>query len=199
MIHTIPYKIPAPMLVNLEKGNYDKIILFALAVFGTHKIKEFINDPNESIENRIDKALFSQWADKLKGEQLIEEYELDDETYYRITSKGEEEVLNYPEVLNIKKMFEGYFGPIEKGKELSSKSVSGYKITYKDYIFGFLSLFWRLDSFLIEKEFERIGPDNTEVIFQKRFELEQDKYQILLDFAKTKDLLIAEVESEDII
>ena len=159
MIHTIPYKIPAPILVNLEKGNYDKIILFTLAVFGTHKIKEFINDPNESIENRIDKALFSQWADKLKGEQFIEEYELDDETYYRITSKGEEEVLNYPEVLNIKKMFEGYFGPIEKGKELSSKSVSGYKITYKDYIFGLLTIVWRLDSFLIAEEFDKIGPD----------------------------------------
>ncbi|MCK4287387.1 MAG: AMP-binding protein, partial [Candidatus Lokiarchaeota archaeon] len=100
-----------------------------------------------------------QWADKLKGAQFIEEYELDDETYYRITSKGEEEVLNYPEVLNIKKIFEGYFGPIEKGKELSSKSVSGYRITYKNYIFGLLTIVWRLDSFLIPREFDKIGPD----------------------------------------
>ncbi len=153
MIQTIPYKIPAPILVNLESGNYDKIILFTLGAFGAHKIKELINNPRESIENRMDKALFSQWADKLKEKQFIEEYKRDDETYYRITSKGEEEVLSYPEILNITKMFEGYFGPIEKGKDLSSKSVSGYKITYNDYIFGFLSLLWRLDSFFIEKEF----------------------------------------------
>lgn len=47
------------------------------------------------------------------------------------------------------------------------------------------------------RTYERRGqPDNSEVIFQKRFELEQEKYQILLAFAKTKDLLIAEVENE---
>ncbi len=159
MIHTIPHKIPAPILVNLEKGNYDKIILFALAVFGTHKIKEFINNTNESIENRMDKTIFSQWAEKLKEKQFLEEYELDDEKYYRITSKGEDEVLSYPEVLNFIKMFEEIFGPIEKGKELSSKSVSGYEITYKDHIFGLLTLVWRLNSFLLKEEFEKIGPD----------------------------------------
>ncbi|MHA2039218.1 MAG: AMP-binding protein, partial [Promethearchaeota archaeon] len=159
MMHTIPYKIPAPILVSLEKGNYDKIILFALAVFGTHKIKELINNPNESIENRMDKAVFLQWADKLKKKQFIEEYELDDEIYYRISTKGEDEVLSYPEVLTIIKMFEEIFGPIEKEKKVSSKSVSGYKITYKDHIFGLLTLVWRLNSFLIKDAYEKIGPD----------------------------------------
>ena len=49
------------------------------------------------------------------------------------------------------------------------------------------------------RTYERRGQqDNSEVIFQKRFELEQEKYQILLGFAKTKDLLIAEVETEDL-
>jgi citronellyl-CoA synthetase len=158
-MHTIPYKIPAPILVSLEKGNYDKIILFALAVFGTHKIKELINNPNESIENRMDKAVFLQWADKLKKKQFIEEYELDDEIYYRISTKGEDEVLSYPEVLTIIKMFEEIFGPIEKEKKVSSKSVSGYKITYKDHIFGLLTLVWRLNSFLIKDAYEKIGPD----------------------------------------
>ena len=47
------------------------------------------------------------------------------------------------------------------------------------------------------RTYERRGePDNKDLIFQKRFELEQEKYQILLAFAKTKDLLIAEVENE---
>ena len=151
MIHTIPNKIPQPILVNLEKGNYDKIILFALAVFGSHKLRELVNNPNESIENRMDGELFSQWAEKLKREQLIEEDMLDDEIYYRITSKGEDEVLSYPEILNVIKMFEEIFGPIVEGKNLSSKPVSGYNITYKNFIFGLLTLVWRLDSFLIKE------------------------------------------------
>ena len=159
MINTIPHKIPGLIREHLEKGNYDKIILFSLAVYGSHKLKEFVNNPGESIDNRMDKALFFQWADKLKKNQFIEEYELDDEISYRISSKGEDEVLSYPEVLNIIKMFEEIFGPIEKGKNLSSKSVSGYRITYKDYIFGLLTLLWRLDSFLLKGEFDKIGPD----------------------------------------
>ncbi|MFW9941122.1 MAG: long-chain-acyl-CoA synthetase [Candidatus Thorarchaeota archaeon] len=159
MINTIPYKIPDLVLINLDKGNYDKIILFALGVFGSHKLTEFINDPGESIENRMDKMVFFKWAEKLKEEQLIEEFTLDDEIRYRITSKGEDRLLEYIEDTNILKIFEETRGPIEKESSLSSKSVSGYKITYKDYVFGLLSLVWRLGTFRLEKEFEKIGPD----------------------------------------
>ncbi|MFX1531365.1 MAG: long-chain-acyl-CoA synthetase [Promethearchaeota archaeon] len=158
MIHTIPYKIPEPILVNLEKENYDKIILFALGVFGPHKMKELINNPKNSIENRMNKVLFSQWVEKLKEDQLIEEFEIYEEKNFRITSKGEDELLSYIENLGILKILEQYIGPIEK-KEVTSKSVSGFRITYKDYVFGLLSLIWRLDTFLIPNEFEKIGPD----------------------------------------
>lgn len=49
------------------------------------------------------------------------------------------------------------------------------------------------------RTYERRGePDYKEIIFQKRFELEQEKYQILLAFAKAKQLLIAEVETEQL-
>lgn len=52
----------------------------------------------------------------------------------------------------------------------------------------------------MKRTYERRGqPDFKTLVFQKRFELEQDKYQILLGFAKTKDLLIAEIESEDLL
>ena len=172
MINTIPNKIPEPILVNLEKGIYDKIILFALAVFGSHKLKELVNDPSKSIENRMDEAVFSQWVEKLKGAQLIEEFELDDEINFRITSKGKDEILNYIDNLGILKILEANIGPIEKDKDLSSKSVSGYKITYQDYVFGLLSLFWRFDSFFIEKEFEKIGrnavkfPNNKALLYE---------------------------------
>ncbi|MFX0005052.1 MAG: AMP-binding protein, partial [Candidatus Hermodarchaeota archaeon] len=155
----MPYKIPAVVLVNLDKGIYDKIILFALGIFGSHKLKELINDPGESIENRMDETLFFKWATKLKGEQLIEEFISDDEIHYRITSKGEDKLLEYIEATNILKLFEETRGPIEKETSKSSKSVSGYQITYKDYVFGLMSLVWRLNSFRLEEEFEKIGPD----------------------------------------
>ncbi|MHA2324092.1 MAG: long-chain-acyl-CoA synthetase, partial [Promethearchaeota archaeon] len=140
-------------------GNYDKIILFTLAVFGSHKLKELVNNPSKSIENRMDDALFSQWAEKLKEKQYIEEFELDDEINFRITSKGEDELLSYIKNLGILKILEEKLGPIEKQKEVSSKSVSGFRITYKDYIFGLLSLIWRSDTFFIGSEFVNILPD----------------------------------------
>ncbi|MFX1457530.1 MAG: long-chain-acyl-CoA synthetase, partial [Promethearchaeota archaeon] len=187
MIPTIPDKIPELILVNLEEGNYDKIILFTLAVFGSHKLKELVNDPKESIENRMDKALFFQWAEQLKETQLIEEYELDEEIYYRITSKGKEELLNYLENINILDRVENLLGPIDKEKELSSKSVSGYILSYQDYIFGLLSIIWRLDTILLTSEFEKIGPD-------KKVSLGKCLERNAVRFANNKALLYEDQE-----
>lgn len=58
MIDTIPDKIPKQILKNIRKEQYDKVILFTLAVFGTHKLKEFVNDPKKYIKNKMDKAKF---------------------------------------------------------------------------------------------------------------------------------------------
>ncbi|MFW9824360.1 MAG: long-chain-acyl-CoA synthetase, partial [Candidatus Thorarchaeota archaeon] len=124
-----------------------------------HKLKEFINNHVESIDNRMEPEKFSQWAEKLKAEQLIDKYILDNELYYRITPKGGDKLLAYIESINILKIIEQYFGTIQKDRAMNSKSVSGYRITYKDYVFGLLSLIWRLDSFLIGSEFEKIGPE----------------------------------------
>ncbi|MFW9897611.1 MAG: AMP-binding protein, partial [Candidatus Thorarchaeota archaeon] len=187
MIPTVPDKIPELILVNLEEGNYDKIILFTLAVFGPHKLKELVNNPNESIENRMDKALFFQWAEQLKETQLIEEYKLDEEISYRITSKGKEELLNYLENINILDRVENLLGPIDKEKELSSKSVSGYIISYQDYIFGLLSIIWRLDTILLTSEFEKIGPD-------KKVSLGKCLERNAVKFANNKALLYEDQE-----
>jgi len=162
MIATIPDKIPKQILKNIKKEQYDKVILFTLAVFGTYKLSEFVNDPKNSIKNRMDKTKFLEWTDQLKKQQYIEEYELDDEIYYRITSKGGDEILEYLKDLKIFKILESsfmeYFDPTEK-KDIPSKSISSYTISYKDFIFGLFSIYWRLNSFLIPKEFEKIGPD----------------------------------------
>jgi len=156
MIDTIPDKIPKQILKNLKKGFYDKIILFSLAVFGSHKLKEFVNDPNKSIKNRMDKALFLKWVDQLKEKQFIEEFMLDDEIYYKITSEGEDEIMKYLISLKIFKKIENilidYIDPTEKDKVVPSKSISNYTINYKDFVFGLYSLYWRLDSFQITKE-----------------------------------------------
>ena len=83
MIPTIPDKIPRQILRNIKKEQYDKVILFTLAVFGSHKLSEFVNDPKNFIKNRMDKIKFLEWTEKLKKKRYIEEYELDDEIYYR--------------------------------------------------------------------------------------------------------------------
>jgi len=163
MINTIPDKIPEPLRVNLETKDYDKIILFTLAVFGHHKLSELVNDSSESLQNRMEKELFIQWKDQLIDNHLIEEYELDDELNYRITSKGEEEIMKYLRESGILELLEtnlsGFFEPVKEDVNLPSQSISGYTVTYKDFVFGLLSLMWRIDTFLITEEFEKIGPD----------------------------------------
>ena len=163
MINTIPDKIPKQILKNLKKGIYDKIILFALGVFGSHKLREFVNDPNNSIKKRMDKALFLDWVDQLKEKEFIEEFEIDNEINYIITPKGEDEILKYLISLKIFKSLEkiliDFIDPTEKNNVVPSKSVYSYTINYKDFVFGLYSLYWRLDSFQITKEFEKIGPD----------------------------------------
>jgi hypothetical protein len=48
------------------------------------------------------------------------------------------------------------------------------------------------------RTYERNGIQDPQVtIAQKRFEFEQQKYRILLQYAKNKDLLIEEVEEEE--
>ncbi|GAG44080.1 unnamed protein product, partial [marine sediment metagenome] len=127
MINTIPDKIPKQILKNLKKGIYDKIILFALGVFGSHKLREFVNDPNNSIKKRMDKALFLDWVDQLKEKEFIEEFELDNEINYIITPKGEDEILKYLISLKILKRLEkiliDFIDPTEKNNVVPSKSV----------------------------------------------------------------------------
>ncbi|MHA1885409.1 MAG: AMP-binding protein, partial [Promethearchaeota archaeon] len=186
MINTIPDKIPEPIRVNLQNKNYDKIILFTLAVFGHHKLRELINDPSESLQNRMEKEVFLQWKDKLIDNHLIEEYELDDELNYRITSKGEEEFMKDLRQSGILEQMETefpfFFEPVKDDLNLPSQSISGYTVTYKDFVFGVLSLLWRIDTFIIAEEFEKIGPD-------KKVSLGKCLERNAIKFANNKALL----------
>jgi len=149
---TIPDKIPKRLIREIKKEKYDSAILFALAVYGSHKMKELVNDPKNLIENRMDKEIFQRWAVKLTESNFIKEYNLDNEVYFKITSEGEDELMNVIEnnsVLRIIKnrlisTFDEFFGEsiINEGADFNSKS--RYTLSYKDYVFGLFSIDWRL-------------------------------------------------------
>ncbi len=166
LINTIPHKIPKQLLKKLEKREYDDIILFALGIYGPHEQNELVNSPENAIFNRMDREIFIQSARKLKEIALIEDFILNDEIYYRITPKGEEKLMKRFEssriVRRMLKTFAYLFGSFEKENELASKSISGYHLTYKDYIFGLLSYHWRMKTFReIQCKFNEIGPEKN--------------------------------------
>ena len=148
---TIPDKLPEETLNNLKEGKYDDVILFTLAVFGPHRLDEFVNNPSNSIENRMDEKLFHKFAEQLIIDNSIIKYTKFGEIYYQITSKGEDFVLknveDNPDVKSHINTFNDVLGISKKNEEVESVSTSKYRIRYKDYIFGLLSLVWRLDSF----------------------------------------------------
>ncbi len=154
-INTIPDKIPRRILRGLRKEKYDNLILFTLGVYGSHRLDELINDPNKSIENRMEEKLFYKWAEELKNNNLIEEYKKDNNKYYKITSKGKDELLSQIEnspplsrlVERLISTFDSILGGTVSEKKIESKSISGDTISYRDYIFSLLSMDWRLESF----------------------------------------------------
>jgi len=148
MINTIPAKIPKRILRNMKEDKYDNIILFTLAVYGPHKLQELVNDPQNSIIDRLDEKFFDKWIEALKTNDFVEEYKFDGEMWYKITPNGEDELLSRLEdTPSLKRFlhqlivtFEGFLGPISPDLEIQSKSITGYKLRYKDFIFGILSI-----------------------------------------------------------
>ncbi len=161
-INTIPEKLPKKFLIRLKRGKYDDALLFTLAVFGPHKLKELVNDVSNSIFDRMDEKLFHDWANKLKIHGFIEEYRMDDEFYYKATEEGKDELLSRVEnsfmTRYLKKFFSQWLGPIEHEKE--NKSKSSKVLRYRDLIFGLLSVYWRLyDFFNAIKNSDKDVPD----------------------------------------
>ena len=149
---TIPDKIPKRLLREMRKEKYDNVILFALAVYGSHKMEELVNDLTIPIENRMDRDVFQKWTVKLIDSNLIKEYYLNNEVYYKITSEGEDELMMRIEKINpLRQMrdrlistFDEFFGGSIVNKDKDSSIISGYQLSYNDYVFGLLSIDWRL-------------------------------------------------------
>jgi len=162
-INTIPDKLPKKFVIRLKRGKYDDALLFTLAVFGPHKLKELVNDASNSIIDRMDEKLYHEWANKLKTYGFIEEYKENNELYFKATEKGKDELLSRVEntfmVRYLKRFFSEWLGPIES--KMKYKSQSPYVLKYRDIIFGFLSVYWRLsDFFYAIQENKKAGPDD---------------------------------------
>ncbi len=183
-ISTIPNRVPKPLLRDLKNEKYDNIILFALAAYGPHKLKEFINDPKKSIENRMDETIFHKWVEDLKNATFIEEYQRDGETMYKITPQGEDEFMNRLEsitslnrlVNRLFKTFEGFFGPLPPKKEVKSKPTSGNVMSYKHYVFGLLSINWHLNSLFEAGDYAKTLGSEEKVSLGMLFENNAVKY-----------------------
>jgi len=168
--NTIPDKIPKPLLRELVKKKYDNIILFALAVFGPHKMKELVNGPTIPIENRMDEKIFHKWASELKNSHLIEEYNLDNEIYYKITAEGEDELMKRIENKSLLRhlrdslisTFDEILGGSTKNNTSYSKTLSRYTMSYKDFVFGLFSINWRLpEMFEVGDKAGELSPDKN--------------------------------------
>jgi len=177
-INTIPDKLPKKFLIRLKRGKYDDALLFTLAVFGPHKLKELVNDVVTSITDRMDEKLFHEWVTKLKTHGFIEEYKENDYLYFKATEKGKDELLSRVEntfmVRYLKIYFSQWLGLIEPEKE--NKSKSPYVLKYREIIFGLLSVYWRLcDFFNTTKKNAKVGPDEY-VSLGKHLEYNAEQY-----------------------
>ena len=152
--NTIPTKIPKRILRELKKEKYDNIILFTLAIYGPHSVKELIND-----ETMMDEKIFQKWVDELKREGLIEEYTRDNDSMYRITENGKDELFNRIEntpgfnstVRQLVNTIDGVIGGDafkEREETKETKETSDYTLSYRDYAFGLLSNNWRINQML---------------------------------------------------
>lgn len=179
-VSTIPNKIPNKFLKQIRAKRYDKAILYTLGIFGPHKLEELINNPIKSINDRLDKELFLQTSKDLIEKNLIESISEENEIYYKITVKGEEELLRLMENTLILKrvtdLFSFILGPIEKDDNINVSSFSGYRLSYKEIIFGLLSVHWRINSFIeAVQEYGEIGPEKN-ISLGKIIEVNANQY-----------------------
>lgn len=146
--NTIPTKIPKRILRELKREKYDNVILFALGIFGSHSVKELLNE-----EAMMDEKIFQKWVEELKGESFIEEYTRDNVPMYRITENGKDELFRRIEntpglsstIRQLVITIDGVIGGDAFKEREETKETSDYTLSYRDYAFGLLSSNWRIN------------------------------------------------------
>ena len=124
IFNTVPDKLPPQILSCLKEKKYDEVILFALAVFGSHNLKELINDASKSITNRMEEKHFHKWAEELIKNHYIEKITKYNEIYYKILPNGEDMVMKLKDKLQIKgiiKTFNKILGIPRNYQEIQQK------------------------------------------------------------------------------
>ncbi|RLI44230.1 hypothetical protein DRO61_12385, partial [Candidatus Bathyarchaeota archaeon] len=182
--NTIPDKIPVRLVKELNKEKYDNLILFALAVYGPHRLRELVNDASKSIENRMNKIYFDKWAGALKDSGFIEEYERNNEVYYKITTEGEDEFMTRIEnskyltrlVERLIGTFDGILGGSTINKKSDARSNLGNIISYKEYVFGLLSIDWRVEHMFGAGEVIRALSPDKHISIGKVFDDNAEKH-----------------------
>jgi len=170
IFNTIPDKIPQRLIKEMRQEKYDTLILFILAVYGPHGLSELVNEASKSIENRMDKDLFDKWADELKQQGFIEEYMRNSEKFYKITLEGEDEFIDRLE--NVKFLarmvhrlmiaFDNILGGSFEKDGIKVRSDLDNILSYKHYVFGLLSINWRLnDIFNAGDIAKNLKPEDT--------------------------------------
>ncbi|MFX0074096.1 MAG: long-chain-acyl-CoA synthetase [Candidatus Hermodarchaeota archaeon] len=152
IINAIPDKLPRRLIRDIKKEKYDTVLLFTLAAYGAHEKKELINDSSTQIKNRLDENIFQKWVSELKKSNFVQEVARNDKVYYQITEKGKEELMvrveNTLTLQNTKNslttIFDELLEEAMSEKPNDSKSTFEKIISYKDYVFGLLSINWRL-------------------------------------------------------
>ena len=176
--NTIPDRLPEQVLNNLKEGEYDEVILFALAVFGPHTLDKLVNNSSLSIENRMDEELFQKYVEQLIRDNNIEKYTKFGDIHYKITIKGEDYVLDKyesdPAVQGLITDFKELLGISDLSRKIEPKSISSYRITYRDFIFGLLSFVWRLDAFSEAGNEIRALDAESNITLGKRLEYNAD-------------------------
>ncbi|GAG63129.1 unnamed protein product, partial [marine sediment metagenome] len=140
-------------------------------------------------------ALFSSMAtygtittgsarEDLLNSKFIEEYKRDNEIYYKITNEGEDELMiRIKNVSALKRLvhrlvvtFDGLLGGSVINEKIQSKSISGYTLSYKDYVFALLSINWRLNRmFNAGNEVKSLTPDKN-MSFGNTLDYNAEKY-----------------------
>jgi hypothetical protein len=132
----------------------------------------------------MNKINFDKWAGALKDSGFIEEYERNNEVYYKITTEGEDEFMtrieNSKYLTRLVERLIGTFDGILGGSTINKKSEASSNLdnilSYKEYVFGLLSIDWRVDDMFGAGDVVRSLSPDKHISIGKAFDDNAEKH-----------------------
>ena len=78
--------IPKIISESIKKDEFDKLILFILAVNGSYNLDELLKEAVNLTKKKLGVNTFSKWILVLIKDQFIEKFTRYDENFYQITT-----------------------------------------------------------------------------------------------------------------